>query len=572
MKRCILKFLCCSLLLACNTASYAKNTLHYSIVGLSGDIQKSVEQSLNIKQQEELTNPTPKEIQVFVAAAPYDIKIALQPFGYFQAEVTSSLTNKGEDWFANFVVKPQTPVKISSLDISMNGDGATDPILKHILTKNPMRIGSVLNTEAYKNFKQDFFDVALNHGYMETKITENAIKVDLKKHTANIILHFHTGPRYKFGNVTFSPSPFSEKFLHRFIPFQEGELYASNQLLILQNNLNNSGYFKNVSVTQNRQDIQRKTVPIQVELELRPNYQYDLGAGFGTDTGVRGLVGLEVRHLSDNGQHLKSFIKASNTQNSLEVRYLIPGKNPTTDQYDISAAAESRRQKYGDSRAFKLSGGYTTVFRNDWRQTLRLSLQQERYNLTNHPKQNTTFLIPSWSIMHLDSDNPVKPTRGHRINLTVQGAIKGIIARNNFFQAQLDAKWIHPFSSMNSIILRGTLGYTAINDINNLPLSLQYFAGGAQSVRGYAYNGLGPGRNLTVASAEFRQKVVSDWYAVGFFDLGNSDNSFRMRLKRGTGLGVAWLSPLGTLELTYAKALDNPGTPSMVQFSMGPEF
>ncbi len=45
-----------------------------------------------------------------------------------------------------------------------------------------------------------------------------------------------------------------------------------------------------------------------------------------------------------------------------------------------------------------------------------------------------------------------------------------------------------------------------------------------------------------------------------------------MLLHKGAGIGVVWLSPVGSLQLSLAQPLDRPDAPAMVQFSMGPEL
>ena len=113
---------------------------------------------------------------------------------------------------------------------------------------------------------------------------------------------------------------------------------------------------------------------------------------------------------------------------------------------------------------------------------------------------------------------------------------------------------------------------SVVENLNTLPLTLQYYTGGAQSIRGYNYKSIGPGRILTVASIELQHKVYGDWYVSTFFDAGNVANNLTTDFKRGAGVGIVWQSPIGAIELTYARALDDPGRPWRLQFTMGPEL
>jgi len=574
MKKYFSKIILLVLLLLISTVSYGKTIVSNYFVGINNSaILENVKNQLASKQQEIISEPATTEmVTAFYEVAPAEIKKALQPFGYFRAKVTTDLSRKGGVWQAIFKIDLGRPLTITFLDVSIYGDGANNLIFKDFLKRIPLKIGSILNTEQYKAIKQQFFDLAFNNGYLYANIDKNAIRIDLQKYTAVVILHFNTGVRYKFGKTHFATDIFDESFLRRFLTFKEGDFYTTQQILNSQENLTNSAFFNEVNINPEPRLAYNYAVPLEVKLTPRKSKQYDFGLGYGTDTGVRALLGLEMRYLTKSGQHMKSFIKASRVQQDVEAHYLIPGKNPTTDQYDFSGAYERINQNYGDSSAFKVGAGYTTNIFKNWQETIRLGLQQERYNVQNKPKRNSLYLIPSYNVMHVITDDPIQPKRGSRINFNVQGAMEQLIGNSSFLQAQLDTKYMFPLTSVNIVILRGTIGYTAIKDLNSLPLSLQYFAGGTQTVRGYGYNSLGPGKDLLIGSAELRQKVIQNWYLAAFFDAGNTNDSFSMKLKRGVGVGIAWLSPVGTMELTYTKALDNPGRPGMVQFNMGPEF
>ena len=89
-------------------------------------------------------------------------------------------------------------------------------------------------------------------------------------------------------------------------------------------------------------------------------------------------------------------------------------------------------------------------------------------------------------------------------------------------------------------------------------------------MRGYGYNSIGPGRNLVVASAEIQQRIYGSFYLTGFVDSGvvGNQNIFH-HINVGTGPGFAWISSIGTIELTIANAFTQANTPWSLQFTMG---
>ena len=122
------------------------------------------------------------------------------------------------------------------------------------------------------------------------------------------------------------------------------------------------------------------------------------------------------------------------------------------------------------------------------------------------------------------------------------------------------------------IIMRGDFGYTVVRDLNDLPLSMRFFAGGMNSVRGYPEVWIGPGKYLGVASIEYRNHIAYDISGAIFYDVGTATNHFGSGLYRGAGVGLVYESPLGPIKLYIARAMNKRGHPRSVEFSMGPEF
>ena len=550
----------------------AASPLKLKILGISGELLANVTMRLQLKQ-EAITQYTNAAINTFYQEAPQEITKALEPYGYFKSTVVGSApSHKKNIWQITFQVNPGPPLKITAIDLVISGAGAANKTMQQYMQNFPLQLGEVFRADNYNAAKQFLFDLAGAHGYINASLTRKEVQIDLEKNTANIILHFNTGQHYYFGVTTFTTPFFSKKFLAKFLPYRLGEGYSNDKVQSLQEALNNSNFFSKVTVTPQLVKTKLHQVPVKVTLIPRKAKQYNLGAGFGTDTGLRGSLGMELRHLTPSGHSFKGWVQGSQIQNNLELHYLIPGKHPTTDLYDFGLAGETLTLHNGSSSTTTQAGiGYMTVLKG-WRQTIKLSLQHEHYKLFEQPYKNSILFIPSINWLHSKSDDPAKPTKGHSVNINIQGASKYLLATNSFLQSQVDAKYIKTIFTRMQILLRATLGFTAINDINNLPLSLQFYTGGIRSIRGFGYHTIGPGRNLVVGSIELRHKLIGDWYLAAFFDAGNASNNLWKKPNEGVGGGVVWRTIIGTLELTYAKAISQPGNPGRVQFSLGAEL
>lgn len=551
-------------------SAQAKISLTNRVVGITGSALTNVE-SLLQSQQESLGGLTPEKISTFYQEIPNQIKTALAPYGYFTPIIRSEIFQRGENYYINYFIKLGSSVKIKKINFTVSGEGSNDPQFKAIENNFPLRVGDILETDKYEAVKKLLFDTAANTGYLDAVLHKKEIKVDLANLSAEITLSFDTGMRYYFGNINFSKSPFSEKFLNKFSNFKSGEPYSNKKVEQFHDILSNSNFFQEVVLDKNGIEKNGHFIPVNVDLIPKKSRQYSFGLGYGTDTGVRGLLGLELRHLTSDGQSFKSNIKASQVASAVEAHYLIPGKDPVKDLYDFSVGYQMINQDFGSSHSSNIAAGYITMLQK-WQQTLKLSLVHETYKINDDPQENSLLLVPSANWLRSETDNLIKPNKGYNVNFKIQGASNALFSTTNFVQGYFNGKYIYPLTDTTPIVMRGTIGYTAIKNIDDLPLTFQYFAGGMQSVRGYSYNAIGPGRDLTVGSIELRQETIEDLYATVFIDAGNATESFMPELKKSIGVGALYRSPVGLIQLSYARAINESGQPGKIQFSIGPEF
>lgn len=554
-----------SLALLLSFSSSFAETLTVAIQGVEGDVKENIESTLNIGHLEKINTQT--EIQLFYQTAPAEIKKALQPFGYFNPTIQSLLIPKNNTWLATFNITVGPPVRINVLDIRLLGEGANNSHFINAINDSKLEEGRVFSAAEYNELHNRLLAVATDFGFFDAQMLKDELTIDLRNNTANIVLHFDTGRRYRFGEVNFSKNPFDTSFLKRFLPFSQGEHYNINKVQKLQEDLVGSNYFRSAWINPESDKRKNGEIPIDVELTARTPRQYSLGAGFGTDTGVRGSAGIQLRRLTPTGHRFNADIQASQINSNVQMAYTIPGTNPVTDQYFLTSTAENQNDGLGDGDFQKISAGFTKKL-HTWLQTLSLSFQRERSALNNEPFETQYMLIPQGTWEHISRNDPIKVSRGTHVLFTLQGT-PSLFGNTAFTQGLASIKTIQPLGK-NRVVARAELGYTWINDVKNLPLSFQLSAGGAQSVRGYSYNSIGPGSTLAVGSVEYRQRVKEDWYAAAFFEAGSVNNSFFTDFNKGTGLGVVWQSPLGAFALSIARGINNDAT--MIQFNMGPDL
>jgi translocation and assembly module TamA len=563
------------IIIACLAPSWllAETIIRYDIDGLKEKPLDNVKAALDGAQKtaESKNQKLDKDdIQRLFYSNQALIKTAIQPYGYFAPTIVSSYKKTADDeWQLIYHINPGPGIRLTQVKIDIIGPGKDEATFATWENKFPLKVGDVFKSQQYTDGKQSFYAVANKIGYIRARLQTHVVKINLNDYTASIHLIYNTGQQFFFGPIQFGKSRLKDSFLRKFLTVQTGEAYSIPKLLQSQQNLSNSGYFTDVSIEQGKKIKKHAQIPLAISLREIKQMQYVLGAGYGTDTGYRGQVGWNWRLINSSGDHLQTNYSLSQIGSNFGTTYYIPGSNPLTEQYAISAntadyttdAGKSNLQRYGVN--YTRNAGY-------WQFTSALSYQIEKFSLTSGPEQNAHLLMPSVTWLYLYTDSALHPTYGLRMSINIQGAAQPVLSDLSFVQYQLDVRSLLPINDRNRFFLRGNIAGTFTDHFELLPLSLRFTAGGAQSVRGYAYQSLGPAKNLLVMSGEYQFRVYKKWHLAYFQDLGNAFNDANnMDLQHSQGVGIVWQSPIGTMELDYAKSITQKDKAGMIQFSMG---
>ena len=553
------------------TSAYADNSMRFDVKGLQGEVLNNVNSRLAIEEAAYANRMTTENIQAIYQQAPHEIQKALQPFGYFRSEIQSTLTHQGSAWIAHFTVHAGPIIKIKQVEFTITGMGKDNPVLQQAILQLPLKVGQDFNSEVYTKSKENLLQIANNQGYVKSFFTVSEIQIDLKAYQVVIRMHFDTKQRYYVGRITFSESPFATTFLQRFIHFKENEPFSSQKLIDLQQKMASSFFFSRVVITPDFKNVTHDRVPVLISLAPQKSQKYNIGVGYGTFTGPRLTAGVSFRRLTDTGQHLDAQLKLSSVLSGLSMKYYIPGRNPYADRWIIGTNYQKFSPKNGTSISRSMSVGFSKKW-HKIRTSTNLNYLIDKYSVNRNPTLIKNLLYPSFNINYVNTDNLIKPTWGKSLDVTLQGASRRIFSSTDFLQADIKGKYVFTPASFARVIVRGELGYTLVNDINDLPLTMRFFAGGINSIRGYADSSIGPGKYLGVGSLEYQNHIRGPWSGAVFYDFGYASNQWNAPLKKSTGVGIVYQSMVGPIKL-YATHPLNKGNKSLgVEFSIGPEF
>ena len=559
---------------------FAQMDINIGVTGVDKILENNIRLFLSLEQQKKHTLMSEGRLRRLHKKAPTEIAKALQPFGYYRPVIQTELVQKSDNnWQASYSVDLGPPLLIGSFEFVLSQEMAEDPEFRRLSDNLALRTGGIFNHLEYEAIKTELARLAAERGYLDARFAEHRVVIDLEAYEARITLHYEGGRRYRFGVVQLEQNLLEPQLLQRYIPFEQGSPYSYTALIDLQQALNDSNYFQTVEVSPGQPQTDIAEIPVTVALTPRKTHRYSLGLGYGTDTGARTSFSWEVPRLNRYGHRFSSEAKISEIGYSLSASYRVPVLNPRTDQMVYNIGQVNEKTNVSDSTV-RTVGVNLNRSRGYWRESLFVNYQVEKF-VVGSDRGESTLLMPGVNWSRSWGNNIITSFDGIRFDIGLRGAREGFVSDVSFLQLQGGVKAINRLDRRNRVITRGRIGTTWTQDFHQLPSSVRYFAGGAQSVRGFGYQSLGSrddngkvigGNHLMVGSVEFEHSFTDKWGAAAFYDAGNAMDSFEDKLERGAGLGIRWRSPVGPVRIDLANAVSRDDRPWRLHISIGPDL
>jgi translocation and assembly module TamA len=524
----------------------------------------------------------------FAAQLPMELRPALDAFGYYDADVDAAVVQSSQAaerksppcWNIHVMLTLGAPVRVESTDVMLVGDGRDDPALKALVDQFPLPEGSALEHRQYDTFKAELESLARGRGYIDSQFTQRQIDVYVERLAADIALTFDTGPRYDFGPVTFDTDALAPHVLQSFVGFAEGEPYDATAVTRLQRDLNGSRYFARAVAEPRLDEAANGEIPIRVQVTPARPTSYSVGGGFSTDDGPRFSYSFDNVRRNRAGHQLSGDLLLAQVRQTGSFEYRVPNGNPERDWLSYRAGLAREDVTAGVGAAARMGMRHTRV--NDAFTTTRfLDVLYEQDDDLGGLSLTTRLVLPGISWARSQRDNLTRPREGNRVSLNVTVGAGDLTLASADFRG----KWIKATPWDARVIVRGRAGVTVEHeDFSRLPLSMRFFAGGDNSVRGYEYESLGPrdavgrligGDRLLEAGVEYEHPIRDAWAAAVFVDAGNAFLGSDVHARVGAGIGGRWFSPIGPVRFDIAWPVNlDPGEERSprLHISLGPDL
>lgn len=509
-----------------------------------------------------------------------ELQGALEALGHYRYSLDKSLSFADpECWSARFTVELGAPVEMAEVRLSITGEAAGDSRLIGDLNGRKPAIGSVLNHGVYEAFKRSVLTRLNNRGFLAAEMITSSVVVNESLTSAVMEIAVESGPRYRFGTLSFTDGILDEEILQSYRSFEPGDHYDAAAIAELHEKLRGSGFFARVTIRAEPVD-GSLDVPVVVTLQPAKRHQFSAGVGYSTDTGPHGRLGYANRRLNPAGHRLEAELFASAIDSEVTGTYRWPHVDSRLSWFEAYSGYQRRRTDTSESD--KTTVGFRWIRnRTDlWLETPYIDLTYEDFVVADE-RDESTLLIPGITWEATKGRTLRRIESGWKASLDLRGSYENLASDATFGQVTSSARYIHSLGATTRFIVRGELGATFGEDVRDLPATVRFFTGGDTSVRGYDYESIGPlnddgdvigGSHVATFSVEFDRLVREDWAVAVFADTGSAFNDSEVDWKTGVGIGVRWFSPFGPIRLDIAHPLDDENTDYRFHITLGPDL
>ena len=434
------------------------------------------------------------------------------------------------------------------------------------------------------------------HGHADAEAQPREVIVDHAVQTVQPTFHISAGPLVKLDGVQLEGTTRTRPDWVRWLaPWKAGQVYKPEDVAELERRLTDTGAFDSVAVAlATPAGDQQGLRPVIVSLTDRPKGTLELGGSYSTTEGA----GVDSRWIVYNrfsrADTLTTSLEVAQIDSRLQTELALPDWNKPGQTLKLDVAAYSDNTDAYLSNGGVISADLTHKFSKisflTWGVSLDGSDTEEKESANYiHASRNRTLITGALlGAFNMDNSNdPLDPTRGWRLEARVEPTYALGDGSIGYLKATTQASGYLPVDDLGTVLAaRVKVGTILGGDIPLVPAPARFYAGGGGSVRGYAYQAVGPrygdntpegGLSLFESSFEVRQHITEQWSVVAFLDAGSVGQRVNPDFNHpdlGAGFGVRYNLGFGPIRIDIATPLQQREGDSIIQLylSIGQSF
>ncbi|ENU5455602.1 outer membrane protein assembly factor BamA [Campylobacter coli] len=512
--------------------------------------------------------------------------------GYLDVQVSSPYLKTYTDTYqANltYFIKEGKPYKIESISIE-NPLFSEEENIQNVKNLRSTQ-GKLINIEDIRKDVKTIETQSADLGYAFAEVYPDIQKND-QTQEASVVFKVIPHDKVYIRNVIISGNSRTvDRVVRRELYITEGNLYNRTDLSESTNALRRTSYFDDVEIKEEKVDDTH--IDLIVNVKEASTGAISGGIGYGSSDSL--LLNASLSDTNIFGSGIKSSVSVDKSDDTLSGRISLINPRILDSQYSLGGTLYSNDYEW-DNYSEKNYGFDITLGRQFARY----------YNVS------LTYNLEQSDIYHL---SPTLLRTGYELGKTIKSSItpaitfnntddyylprKGIIASTSLEYAGLggDQEFLSSSSKFNfyqglqdyigyDLIYRYKASFYKVWDEGYLPINQRIYLGGIRSLRGFESRTVSPknewgdevGGTIAFAnSVELSFPLIDRIKLRGsvFFDYGMIGNKNLDEIQRmSTGLGIEWITPIGPLQLVFAKPLnDKKGDDTNTfEFNLGTRF
>ena len=589
MRRCIN---CCGIVLCLLPGSFVHATQILDAIEITG-LDKTTDAALrdNIMSSLSLSSLrgsdlSPSRLEYILIQTQNQAQKALEPFGYYSSKIHISVARKATHFTVFINVDKQQAVRVQHSHIALEGWAQKDRYLAEDLKSFTPKLGNIFNQGQYETSKLKISHRLQERGYFDADLISHRVSIFRPTHAADIDLVWDSGRRYAMGPTHFDYDYFTPGLFDPLVYWKEGDYYHEGRIDRLRESLQKLDYFRVIDIQPHpdQADTQGR-VPVSVHLERAKRTVYTAGLSYGTETGPGVRLGVQRRYLNRRGHKVDTQFNFAKKRKITQVLYRIPAFHWLDGWYSILVRHQDEQTRYIDFNNLHLAVGRSGQINRYWNINLTYNLLREQWRYGDNNTylradhyQTSTLLFPEADANYINVDDPIFPRHGNAISIQVRSGLQYLGADTNFSQGQILLRKYQGIGPYGRLLLRGELGTSWISNFAKIPPSLRYFAGGSNSIRGYAFREVGPrthegfalgAKSVLTGAVEYEYYFHGGPFGMAtFFDMGSAFNK-HPDWHKGYGIGFRYRSPVGPIRVDIAHGIDHPDSAFQLYFDLG---
>ncbi len=460
------------------------------------------------------------------------------------------------------------------------------------------RSGLAVDEAKIESVRKDFVRGAIGLGYLDAEAVLTYEKVG---NLASVTLTWKPGPRYRVSKVLVRGAVRTNERLLRLESMLKAGSYFEEELVRDGvANILRLGISRSVDIRVLEKNVKAGTLIALIEVVEGARFRFEVGPGYGTLDGVRGVFKGVYSNIGGTGRRLSLFLKANRkleeTVTPSSTEYLDPRESPFIERrltleyfeprllyfpVDGTLSFSNSKQEFPlfDETKNTFSGiiDYrvnrrillTTQYDLEFSDPFNVKIGENITAFDDERAKTLTSVSETALLKFLDDD--FNPSRGARTRMTGTVFHEVLGGDENFWQFKVKQDFYRPvfrFQKSKVLGLAVSLNFGFSDPFGvteEIPVQKRFYVGGESSVRGFEDQAINPQGQVGGNSYSYFQSEINIPFffgvdLLGFFDGGNlfdnNSNFEPWNLRYGAGAGLRWNTPVGPLKVGYGFNLD----------------